>query len=177
MEIIGNGGGQKMKRYILWINIASLIFFITSLISYGVKGGWFWLSWIFLILSLVGMGISFYINYSEKKDRKDKHSVTYGANAAANILFVLAIVALLSFITTRRHARIDMTSDKLFSMAEQTVDVMKNLDKKVKAYVFIQKDMAGPVKDLLDEYKYLSEKFDYEIVDPNKNPVLAKQYN
>ncbi|RMG27705.1 MAG: hypothetical protein D6732_19880, partial [Methanobacteriota archaeon] len=33
------------------------------------------------------------------------------------------------------------------------------------------------VKDLLDEYKYLSEKFDYEIVDPNKNPVLAKQYN
>jgi ABC-type uncharacterized transport system involved in gliding motility auxiliary subunit len=166
-----------MKRYTLWLNIGSLIFFIASLISYGAKGEWFWLSWLLLIISILSLGFSYYLNWKNKRDRKDKHSINMGVNAATNIMFVLALIALLSFITTRRHKRFDVTSEKLFSMADQTVNVMKQLDKRVKAYVFIRKQEQGPIKDLLDEYKYLSDKFDYEIVDPNKKPVLAKQYN
>lgn len=171
------GGLSMKKKYILWINLSSFFLFIASLVAFSIHGDWFWVSTVLLVLSILALGIGYYFQSKERKIPRNKYALSYGINAATNIIFVLSIIALLSFITTRRHARIDTTHNKLFSMADQTVNVMKNLKKKVKAYVFVKESEAQPLKDLLDEYKYLSSKFDYEIVDPMKNPGLAKQYN
>ncbi|GAB4180437.1 MAG: hypothetical protein Kow00108_16820 [Calditrichia bacterium] len=166
-----------MKKYSLIINISSLVLFIASLISYSIKGEWFWLSTLFLILSLLGLVVVFSQIVKQRKERKNQRSLSYGINAFTNILFVLVLISILSFITTRRHWRTDVTSNQLFSMADQTVTIMKQLDKPVKVVVFVKESEKQPYQDLLDEYAYLSDKFSYEIKDPYKNPGLVKTYN
>lgn len=102
----------------------------------------------------------------------------YGSNALVMSLAVLAILALVNFLGSRHHWRIDLTASKQYSLSSQTIQVLKELKEPVKVTGFFTVDdgRRGVLEDLFAEYKYYTDKLSVEFVDPDRKPATARQY-
>jgi gliding motility-associatede transport system auxiliary component len=103
-------------------------------------------------------------------------STQYGANTLATVAVFLTILGLLNFLGSRHHKRFDLTTNKLFSISEQTIKVLKNLDGDVRMIYFDQSE-SHPVRDLVREYQSQSPHIKYEFLDAEKYLAQARQYS
>jgi len=102
----------------------------------------------------------------------------HGSNLIASGIILLAILVLVNLLSVRHHLRYDVTSSKRFTLADQTIKILRNLDREVKVIGFFKREApeARKAKDLLREYEEGSEKLKVEFVDPDERPSLAKEY-
>jgi len=98
----------------------------------------------------------------------------YGAYAAVYILVVLAIVVVANVLADRYNKSLDTTSNKQYSLSEQTKKIVSGLKQNATITYFNQSTRFQQGKDVLDEYANLSPKVHIEYVDPDKNPQLAR---
>src|ERR1700691_4557752 len=89
----------------------------------------------------------------------------YGAYAAVYILVVLANV-----LADRYNKSLDTTSNKQYSLSEQTKKIVSGLKQNATITYFNQSTRFQEGKDLLDEYANLSPKLHIAYVDPDKSP-------
>lgn len=97
------------------------------------------------------------------------------------IIIVIAIIAVINIIGNKRFFRKDFTAGSRYTLSDHTKNLLKELDKKKKDIKMIffrtQAPMIASVDDLLKEYKARSSVISLEFVDPDKDPIRAKQYN
>jgi ABC-type uncharacterized transport system involved in gliding motility auxiliary subunit len=98
----------------------------------------------------------------------------YGAYAAAYILVVLAIVVVANVLADRFNKSLDTTSNKQYSLSDQTKKIIGGLKQNATITYFNQSTRFQQGKDVLDEYANLSPKIHIVYVDPDKNPQLAR---
>jgi len=98
----------------------------------------------------------------------------YGAYAAAYILVMLAIVVVANVLADRYNKSLDTTSNKQYSLSDQTKKIIGGLKQNATITYFNQSTRFQQGKDVLDEYANLSPKIHIEYVDPDKNPQLAR---
>lgn len=99
----------------------------------------------------------------------------YVAYAATYILIVLAAVVVVNVLATRFNKSYDATSNKRYSLSDQTAKIVKGLKQNATITYFQQSTRFRDGKDLLDQYANLSPKVKVEYVDPDKNPQAARQ--
>jgi ABC-type uncharacterized transport system involved in gliding motility auxiliary subunit len=106
-----------------------------------------------------------------------RRRLKYGGNVVVGTLFVFAILVLANYIATRHPKRFDLTEGQLYSLSDQTLKLLSELQEEIHIEAFFQEthDSKKKLEDLLKEYRYHSSKFYYEFIDPVKNPVLAQQ--
>lgn len=99
----------------------------------------------------------------------------YAAYATLYILVTLAVVTVVNVLANRYDKSYDATSNKRYSLSDQTVKVVKGL--KQDAYItnYDQSSRFQAAKDKLDLYANLSPKVHVEYVDPDKKPQLARE--
>ena len=90
------------------------------------------------------------------------------------IAVVVAILAAINFLANRYNKSVDTTSNKRFSLSDQTVKVVKNLNQDAKITYFDKSSEFSRAKDLLDRYDTLSPKLKVDYIDPDKKPQVAK---
>ncbi len=102
----------------------------------------------------------------------------HGANAVAITLALLGILVILNVLAIRHNAKWDLTAEKLYTLSDQTVKVLRNLDRDVTVTAFFADAGEGRarLKQLLDNYTDETSHLEVTFVDPDKNPALAKQY-
>ncbi len=108
-----------------------------------------------------------------------RRSARYGSNAAILIVLVLGILFAINFVSSRHHLRSDLTENKLHSFSDQTVKVLKGLEKEVRIISFYGERQRGEeksLKNIIKEYSYYTDKIKHDPIDPDKNPVMAKRY-
>jgi gliding motility-associatede transport system auxiliary component len=81
-------------------------------------------------------------------------------------------------ILAHYNRRLDLTPQKKFTLSPRTQQVVTGLKKDVQALAFIHSDRPENFffEDLLSRMAALSPHFSYHIVDINRNPALARQY-
>lgn len=105
-----------------------------------------------------------------------KRSTQTGTNAILATIAVTAILGLMNFLATRYTWRVDTTENKLFTLAPQTVEVLRSLQTPVKLSVF--SGNQNPIdRNLLENYRRQSPKFQFEYIDPLLRPQLARKYS
>lgn len=96
------------------------------------------------------------------------------------LMALLAVAALgaANFIVAKRNKSWDLTSKKIFSLSPQTVSTLEELREPVRAIAFLPvgRREYESVEELFKRYAASSEKFSFEMKDPDKNPDLAKKY-
>lgn len=102
-------------------------------------------------------------------------AAAYGLNSAVTVLLVLAIVGVINFLSNRYPYKKDLTKAQVHTLSDQTLKIVKGLQKDVKATVFAKFGQQEQVRPLLDNYKGLNPKFQIEYIDPDKEPTRAKQ--
>ncbi len=166
-----------MKRYVNIALIVGLLLVLYSFVNFSLNQIWDWVSTVSLILGLVITGIAIYYRLQFRQKKLNMRFIKYGANALFSGFIVLGIIVLLAFISNRHHYRSDLTAKGLYSLAEQTKSILNDLNKEVNIYAFYKKTDEIRAKDLLDEYAFRSKFVNYEFIDPNERPQLARRYN
>ncbi|HEV3374648.1 MAG TPA: GldG family protein [Candidatus Acidoferrum sp.] len=99
----------------------------------------------------------------------------YAAYASVYIVVILAIVTVANVLANRYVKTYDGTSNKRFSLSDQTVKIVKGLKEDARLTYFAQSTRFPEAKDQLDQYANLSAKVHVEYVDPDKKPQVARE--
>jgi len=166
-----------MKKYAHFFGWTGLGLALLGLVMYSINLVLTTLTNIFLIVGAVLMVAFLVLRFKNIKAGLSSRSTKFGTNATFMIIFLLGILIVINIISSRFTYRADLTSAKVFSLAEQTRKVLKHLDKDVKVTGFFKSGEEMQVDELFNEYSHYSPKFTYEFVDPDKKPGIAKKYN
>lgn len=106
----------------------------------------------------------------------------YGVNAAALTIAFFVIVLVVNFIMYTNPTRIDVTATRVFSLSQQTIQVLDELDNEVMANAFfVSADTDNSVRqqaeDLLNEFSRKTPNFQYRFLDPELNRAQSIKYN
>jgi ABC-type uncharacterized transport system involved in gliding motility auxiliary subunit len=102
-------------------------------------------------------------------------SVRFGTVSGASILVVLAILGAINYISAREHKRWDLTASGQFTLAPQSIKVLKSLDAPLTMTVFAKEAELPSYRDKLSPYEYVSKRVSIDYVDPDKKPAQARQ--
>jgi ABC-type uncharacterized transport system involved in gliding motility auxiliary subunit len=105
-----------------------------------------------------------------------RRGTRYGANFALLLALVAGIVGAINWIANRHNKRWDLTAAKQFTLSDQTVKILGNLNRDIQIIVFERKDRAQATSDLLDQYRYHSKRVSFEVVDPEAQPARVTKY-
>lgn len=100
----------------------------------------------------------------------------FSAFTTVYILIVLGVLCAANFLANRYNKSIDTTSNKRYSLSDQTVKVVTGLKADVTISYFDDTTNFPRAKDLLDRYDNLSTKLKVDYIDPFKKPQLAKEF-
>jgi len=105
-----------------------------------------------------------------------RRSTQTNANILLSSLAFLVILVLLNYLAFRYSYHIDLTKNQLHTLAPQSQEILKNLPQNTKAYVFLRAQPDPDDRELLNSYAHLSPNFQFEFVDPEIRPALARQF-
>ena len=98
-------------------------------------------------------------------------------NAFWGGLLVLAILGMVNFLADRYPQRLDLTEGGLHSLAPLTVESLEALEKEVEALAFMEGGEDEELRGLLEQYAvHGGGRFDFEFVDPDRDPVRTQEY-
>ncbi|UCH83437.1 MAG: Gldg family protein, partial [Candidatus Latescibacterota bacterium] len=117
------------------------------------------------------------INFAAIREIAQKRSSRYGANMALMIVLFITILVVVQALSARHSYRFDLTRNQRFSLAEQTLGVLRDLSKDVTIHAFYQNSAQGriPAGDLFDQFVHKTPRLRYEFIDPDQRPQLAKE--
>ncbi len=98
----------------------------------------------------------------------------YGAFVALYLVVILAIVIAANWLAAHHDKTVDVTSNKQFTLSDETKKVTGNLKQNVTIYYFGRSDSYDQARDMLDRYRNLSPKIKIDYVDPDKKPDVAR---
>src|SRR5580704_8645581 len=96
-------------------------------------------------------------------------------NTTILTLAVIAILVVINFVGFRHHKTLDLTTEKLYTLSDQTRNIVSGLKQDLTVARF-DKTPNNAFDDLMTEYKALSPHFKYQFVDPNQKPEVAQEF-
>lgn len=118
-------------------------------------------------------------SYREQRKR-NKKLLKHGTYSMAVTAVVIAIVVVLNLVVQEipsKYREIDLSSQKLYTIGEQTEKILKNLKKDVTLYYIAQDGTeSSDIKNLLEKYEEGSKHITVEQKDPAVFPKFASQY-
>jgi ABC-2 type transport system permease protein len=100
------------------------------------------------------------------------HKIKYSRTSRTVLLIVFLV--LVNFLSTGYFFRIDLTSEKRYTLSDETKNLLKNLNDVVFIRIYLDGELNIPLKhfqkniiETLDEFKvFAGNKFEYELIDP-----------
>ena len=111
-----------------------------------------------------------------------KHKVTPRLHAAILILLggllLISVNFCASQLTEHFGLRLDMTSNQLYQLSQQTADILEELEQPVQVQVLsAEGDFLPLVNEIIQEYKRIGQdKIQLQYIDPYTNPTLMDEY-
>lgn len=105
-----------------------------------------------------------------------KRAGRYGTSAVLSTVLTIAILAMLGYLANWKTVRWDWSEDQVHSLTSQSVGVLEGLDQDVEVVALFPPLDAPPVRDLLDRYAYVSDRFNVTYADPNERPELLQRF-
>ena len=89
------------------------------------------------------------------------------------LALVVGILVMLNIVAQFVYGYFDLTDDKRYSLTNSTEELVENLDEKVFVTVYLEGDfpagfrrLQNGVTDILRKFRSLSNKVDYQFIDP-----------
>lgn len=98
----------------------------------------------------------------------------YSAYSTVYLVVIVAVLALANYLANKNNKTYDSTSNKRYSLSEQTIKVIKGLEKDVLITYWDNQQGFGPARDLLGQYTILSPRLKVDYIDAIKKPALAR---
>ena len=98
----------------------------------------------------------------------------YSLYSTFYVVVVIAVLGVANYLANKNNKTFDTTSNKRYSLSDQTTKIVKGLSKDVQITYWDNQEGFGAAKDVLNQYTTLSSKLKVEYVDAIKKPALAR---
>ncbi len=165
---------NEIAEIIASIGVAGLI---AGYIRYSLQGELLTFSKILLIAGAVLFVAGIVLGFRGIIRFFSRRSSQLGTNTLILSVAVLAILVVINYLGFRHHKRFDLTTEKLYTLSDQTKKVVGGLTQDVNIVRFVRQPPANDsLPDLMSEYKNLSRHVKFQDVNPIEKPDVAKQY-
>ena len=117
---------------------------------------------------------------SKEKRIQNKKNLKHGSYSMGAITIFIAIIVVLNLVLQEvpsKYREIDLSTQKLYSIGDQTKKVLKKLDKDVEIYYIAQSGSeSSDIQKLLEKYEEGGDHIKVEQKDPAVNPKFVSQY-
>ena len=104
--------------------------------------------------------------------------VKYGGYAALISLGVLIALLMLNLLIGQFPIQLDLTRNQIFSLSDQTLEILDQLDSPIKFYGLWTPGTENPVvMDTISQYLSRSRHITLDILDPDRNPGFTMRYD
>jgi len=165
-----------MKKYSASGGIIGAILLFFGALNFLVAAEWDMLTTVLITLGAVFSLQYAVFNFQAVKSVFSKRSTQHLGNAVIASLMVLGILVILNFIFMKRNARYDLTEIKQFTLSELTINVLENLKEDVRITAFERAPNRLIFDSIFKEFQHYSDRIDYEFIDPDQQPAVAKNY-
>ena len=157
---------------------AGLILIVIGGIVYGIYYTSGWPAILPLALGLAMTIGAFAGGYRSEKSEGSRRTVRYGIGAGLSVVAVAAILIFLQTLSYRHTSTIDLTSNRRFSLSTQTEKILDSLETPVHFTCFYKETSQDRVvlQDLLESYSARNPIVTFIFVDPDREPVIARNY-
>jgi ABC-2 type transport system permease protein len=118
--------------------------------------------------------------YTVSVKHHSKGNLAMGAYSSVTIVIAVVLTVFVNLIAAKipsKYTSIDVTTNQLYGITDQTKQLVKNLDTDVNIYVLVSEDNADSVlKQTLSRYDELSDKITVTYINPLLNPHFASSY-
>ncbi|MCB9026673.1 MAG: GldG family protein [Bdellovibrionaceae bacterium] len=169
---------SKLAKVLWLVSGLSLAALVT--IRY-ILGGWT-TDWLFLPLGLFGIcflgalviDYKFYLEFLTLKTTK------HGMNMGAMIILVIVFFVSINYFGKKYSKTWDLTEEKLHSLSDQSLNLIKNLDQNIQFIAFYRgaedEEEKQQVKNALNSFKENSSKVNLRFVNSYVENELAESY-
>ena len=163
---------EELARFIGTMGVAMLI---AGYLRYTIQGELLTFSKVVLVLGALfalaslTIGFRYFIRFFSKR------SSQLGTNTTILTVAVMAILVVLNFVGFRHHKRFDLTTEKMYTLSDQTKQIVGGLQKEV-TIVRFDKSRNPAMDDQMAEYTSLNRHLKFENVDPQQKPEVAQEY-
>ena len=111
---------------------------------------------------------------NERKNLKRNQLISFG--------ITLIVIVVANIIASFVYTRIDLTSEKRYSLSETSKEILRNLDDYVYFRVYLEGDFPAGFKklrketmEMLDEFRAYSKFVDYDFINPSESNDAAER--
>ena len=171
-------------------NLAPLLGFLALILLFGALASYILAAtaalWVLLILGVGTLTAFAALNAKIVSLFFVSRQARYGANVAISIIFLVGIMVIINVIVNRKFdLTADMTADKLYTLSDQTKNILRGLDREVRVVAFFSDHTDNPrmqnqlafARDVLGRYARETDKLEVEFIDPTTDPQALKMYD
>ena len=103
-------------------------------------------------------------------------------NEITSLIIILIVIVLANLIGAFAYTRLDLTSEKRYTLSNTSKEILKNLDDYVYFRVYLEgefpagfKKLRKETKEMLDEFRAYSKFIDYEFINPSESNDQAER--
>lgn len=100
-----------------------------------------------------------------------------GGYSASYILVFVAALGAINYLAVQYNETYDATGAKLYSLSDQTLSALDNLERDVTIYYFDETTSFGPARDSLVRYENASNRVNVRYIDPDADPAVTRAMN
>lgn len=111
------------------------------------------------------------------QDQTEKRRVIYGAGSVVSVLLLIGILTLVALLADWRHFRWDTTSGKTQSLSAVTRALLQEVNQPLSMTAFLPEGASErqSARDVLSQYADANPKVSFRFVDPERDPLQAKE--
>lgn len=142
--------------------------------------------WIFLVLGIASLTAFVILKRQAVSRFFVSRQVRYGTNVGVAVLLVTGIAVIANVIVVQRFDKsADWTSDKVYTLSDQTKKILHGLDREVQVIAFFSLNPTSNqlardhqrAETLLEMYARETDKLSVEFVDPNAEAMKRQEYD
>jgi ABC-type uncharacterized transport system involved in gliding motility auxiliary subunit len=163
---------EEIASFIGTIGVAMLI---ASGVRYSIQGELLTTSKVLLIAGGVFVVAAVILGFRAIVRAFSGRTAQQGTNTTILTVAVIAILGVINFVGFRHKKTFDLTTEKLYTLSDQTRNIVGGLKQDLTVARF-DKTPNATFDDLMAEYKALSPHFKYQFVDPQQKPEVAQDF-
>ncbi len=128
-------------------------------------------------VALLGYGSYFFQERLFFKSVFSKKTAKYGLNAIFTSIIAFGILVFVNLIATKYDIKKDFTKNKLHTLSDESIKVLKGLSAETKLRAFIHPNQREEFNRIFEKYTYYTPKLKKEFIDVDKDPLIVQKYN
>ena len=150
-----------------------IVLCVAGLVAAGITGGRSLASVILLVCGLALLSSGFWLWVG--KHKWQLRSTKQGFKAIAKTSVVLIVVGLINWISVSLNLHWDLSENRLNTLSQASQEIVRELEQPLEVLVF-DRQIDPELENLLQNYRRYSDRFQFKLIDPEREIGLASQF-